>query len=77
MKAQVAVRQRAVDEEERRRREDYARVRASFQLEGMALTPEEERDLEPYFRGEMTLDELTRRALARFRPTNDDGAGDR
>lgn len=56
-----------MDEAERERREAYARVRASFRLEGQALTPDEERELEPYFRGDVSLEEITRRAIERFK----------
>lgn len=55
-----------MDEEERQRREAYERVRASFRLEGQQLRPDEERELEAYFRGEVTLEDLTARAIARF-----------
>lgn len=58
-----------MDAAERERREAYARVRASFRLEDQAMTPEEERELEPYFRGEVTLESITERAIARFRVT--------
>lgn len=66
MTAAVTVRRPRMDEEERLRREAYERVRASFRLEGQQLRPDEERELEAYFRGEVTLDELTARAIARF-----------
>jgi hypothetical protein len=52
-----------MDPDERERREAYARVRASLALEGMELTAEEEAALEPYFRGECSLDELTARVV--------------
>lgn len=66
-------RQAGMDEAERERRDAYARVRASFRLEGQALTPDEERDLEPYFRGEVSLEEVTRRAIERFRVKDPSG----
>jgi hypothetical protein len=63
-----------MDDAERERREAYARVRASFRLEDQALTPDEERELEPYFRGDVSLEEITARAVARFR-VSDPGPG--
>lgn len=63
----AGTRHAGMDEAERERRDAYARVRASFRLEAQALTPDEERELEPYFRGEVSLEEVTRRAIERFR----------
>lgn len=55
-----------MDYDESERREACARVRASFALEGLQLTRDEEAVLEPYFRGEISLDELTKREIARW-----------
>lgn len=66
MTAAATWRRPRMDDQERQRRDAYERVRASFRLEGQQLRPDEERELEAYFRGEVTLDELTSRAIARF-----------
>lgn len=55
-----------MNQEERERRAAYARVRASSALEGMQLTRDKETALEPYFRGEISLDELTKREITRW-----------
>lgn len=55
-----------MDHDERDRREAYARVRANFALESMQLTSDEEAAIEPYFRGEISVDELTRRQIERW-----------
>lgn len=55
-----------IDAEERERREAYARVRASFALEDLQLTRDEELDLESYLRDGVSLEELTACAVARW-----------
>lgn len=48
------------------RREIVEQVRASFALEGMNPSPEQEAAMEQWIRGEKTIDELIEDAKARW-----------